>query len=180
MEQPITPTTTKGLVIGLILIIISLAMYFANMDVNGPVKWVGFIVFILGIIWSIYSYGKQVEYNSTFGNYFGHGFKVAAVVTILMIIYLAIFIVLFPDFKEKILDQTRAGMRQNDKMTEEQITQAMEISRKFFMIGLLGFTLLGYLIFGALSALIGAAITKKNPNKFVGDINQMGTSWILL
>lgn len=172
MEQKITTTTTKGLVIGLIIIIISLATYFANLDVNGPVKWVGFIVFIAGIIWSVNSYGKQVDYNSTFGNYFGYGFKVSAVVTILMIIYLAVFVALFPDFKEKILEQTRAGMRQNDKMTEEQITQAMEISRKFFMVGLIGFTLLGYLIFGAISALIGAAITKKQPNQFAGDINQ--------
>lgn len=174
MEQTITTTTTKGLVIGLILIIISLAMYFANIDVNGPVKWVGFIIFIAGIIWSVHSYGKQVDYNSTFGNYFAHGFKVSAVVTLLMIIYLAIFIALFPDFKEKVLEQTRAGMHQNDKMTEEQITQAMEISRKFFMVGLIGFTLIGYLIFGALSALIGAAITKKQPDKFVGDVNQIG------
>jgi drug/metabolite transporter (DMT)-like permease len=173
MEQTITSTTTKGLVIGLILIIISLAIYFANIDVNGPVKWAGFIVFIVGIIWSVNSYGKQVDYNSTFGNYFAHGFKVSAVVTILMIIYLVIFIALFPDFKEKMLEQTRAGMRQNDKMTEEQITQAMEISRKFFMVGIIGFTLLGYLFVGAIASLIGAAITKKQPNKFVADTNQI-------
>ncbi len=36
MEQNITTTTTKGLVIGLILIIISLATYFANLDVKWP------------------------------------------------------------------------------------------------------------------------------------------------
>ncbi|MEP6948072.1 MAG: DUF4199 domain-containing protein [Ginsengibacter sp.] len=174
MEKRITSTTTKGLFIALILIIISLSTYFANVDVNGPVKWVGFVIFISGVIWSVSSYGKQVKYNSTFGNYFAHGFKVSAVVTILMIIYLAIFIALFPDFKEKILEQTRAGMRQNDKMTEEQITQAMEISRKFFMVGLIGFTLLGYLIIGALASLVGAAITKKQPDKFVADINQIG------
>ena len=59
-------------------------------------------------------------------------------------------------------------------MTEEQMTQGLEMTRKFFMVFLIGGTLLGYLIFGALAALIGAAITKKQPNKFVGDINQIG------
>ena len=174
MEQKITSTTTKGLVIGLILVIISLATYFTKMDLNGPVKWIGFVVFIVGVIWSVYSYGKQLNYDSTFGNYFAHGFKVSAVVTLITIIYLVIFVILFPDFKENILDQTRIGMRQKNNMTEEQISQAMEITKKFFMVGLLGFTLVGYLIVGAVSALIGAAVTKKEPNKLAGDINQIG------
>jgi len=92
-----------------------------------------------------------------------------------MIIYLVVFIMLFPDFKENILDQARIGMRQKNNMTEEQISQAMEISKKFFMVGLLAFTIFGYLIFGAGSALIGAAVTKKQPNSnLAGDINQIG------
>src|SRR5437868_12395097 len=104
MEQTITSTTTKGLVISLILIILALAVYFANIQVNGPTQWIGYAVFIGGVIWSIYSYGKQVDYNSTFGNYFAHGFKVSATVTAIMIIYIVIFITLFPDFKEKALE----------------------------------------------------------------------------
>jgi hypothetical protein len=175
MEQPITSTTTKGLVIGLIIIIVELARYFANVDISGPTRWIGFAVFIGGVIWSVYSYGKQIDYHSTFGNYFAHGFKVAALVTSIMIIYIIIFIILFPDFKEKALDQTRIAMRENKKMTEEEVTQGMEWARKFFMVGLVGATLLGYIIFGAVAALIGAAITKRQPNKIVGDINQIGT-----
>jgi AICAR transformylase/IMP cyclohydrolase PurH len=174
MEQAVTTTTTKGLVIALILIILALATYFANVQVNGPTQWIGYAVFIGGIIWSVYSYGKQVDYNSTFGNYFAHGFKVAALVTAIMIIYIVIFIILFPDFKEKAIDQAKIDMRKKNNLTEEQITQALEWTRKFFMVFLIGGTLLGYLIIGALAALVGAAITKKQPDKFVGDINQIG------
>ena len=43
------------------------------------------------------------------------------------------------------------------------------------MIALVGATLLRYIIAGALCALIGAAVTKKQPGKFVGDINQTAT-----
>jgi AICAR transformylase/IMP cyclohydrolase PurH len=174
MDQTITSTTTKGLVIGLILIILALASYFANIEVSGPVQWIGYAVFIGGIIWSVYSYGKQMDYNSTFGKYFAHGFKVAALVTAIMIIYVVIFIILFPDFKEKAIDKARISMREKNNLTEEQMTQAIEMTRKFFMVFLIGGTLVGYLILGALAALIGAAITKKQPNKFVGDINQIG------
>jgi hypothetical protein len=174
MEQTVTPTTTKGLVIGLILIILALATYFANIQANGSVQWISYAVFLGGIIWSIYSYGKQVNHNSTFGNYFAHGFKVAALVTVIMIIYVAIFIALFPDFKEKALDQAKIAMREKNNMTEEQMTQALEMTRKFFLVFLIGGTLVGYLILGALAALIGAAITKKQPDKLAGDINQIG------
>ena len=175
MEQPVTSTTTKGLVIGLIQVILALVTYFANIEVSGPVQWIGYAVFIGGVIWSVYSYGKQLEYNSTFGNYFAHGFKVAALVTAIMIIYIVIFIALFPDFKEKALDKARVAMRAKNNMTEEQMTQALEWTKKFFMVFLIGATLLGYLILGAIAALIGAAITKKQPNKFAGDITQIGT-----
>lgn len=175
MEQAVTSTTTKGLVIGLILVMLALVTYFTNIEVNGPAQWIGYAVFIGGVIWSVYSYGKQVEYNSTFGNYFAHGFKVAALVTAIMIIYIVIFIVLFPDFKEKALDKARVAMREKNNMTEEQMTQAMEWTKKFFMVFLIGATLLGYIIFGAIAALVGAAVTKKQPNKFAGDINQIGT-----
>jgi hypothetical protein len=60
-------------------------------------------------------------------------------------------------------------------MTEEQITQALEWTRKFFMVFLVGGTLIGYLIFGSLASLVGAAITKKEPNQLAGDINQIGS-----
>ncbi len=175
MEQTVTTTTTKGLVIGLILIILALTTYFANIQMDGPVQWIGYAIFIGGVIWSVYSYGKQINYNSTFGNYFAHGFKVAALVTAIMIIYVVIFITLFPDFKDKAIDQARAAMHKKNQMTEEQITQALEWTRKFFMVFLIGGTLIGYLIFGALASLVGAAITKKEPGKIADDVNQIGS-----
>ena len=92
MEQTITPVSTKGIVIALLLIIFSLATYFLDIDTNGPFKWVGMIIFLIGIVWSVMAYGKQLNYNGTFGNYFAHGFKVSALVTAIMIIFMVVFI----------------------------------------------------------------------------------------
>ena len=174
MEQPITTTSTKGVMIALILVVLALASYFLDMKANGPLQWLGYAVFIGGIIWSIMSYGKQINHNSTFGNYFAHGFKVAALVTAIMIIYVIAFIFIFPDFKEKAIDEARKSMESKNNLTQEQITAGLDMTRKFFMVFLVGGTLLGYLFFGALASLIGAAVTKKEPNNFAGDINQIG------
>lgn len=174
MEQTVTSTSTKGFVIALILIILALGSYLAHITVNGPVQWFGYAVYVVGIMWAVNSYGKQINYNSTFGNYFAHGFKVAAMVTAIMIIYIIVFIVLFPSFKEEIIDQARKSMQEKNNFTPDQITQGLEMTRKFFMVYLVGGTLTAYLIIGSLAALIGAAITKKEPNKFVEDVNQIG------
>lgn len=173
MEQNITSTTTKGLIIGLILVVLGLVIYFLKLDINGPVKWIGYIVFIGGIIWSVNSYGKQVNYNSTFGNYFAHGFKVAAFITAILIIYVVIFNALFPDFKEMAIEESRKGMMKKN-LTPEQIDQGIAITKKFFMVFVVGGTLVIYLIVGAIASLIGAAVTKKEPNNVVEDINQIG------
>lgn len=163
MEQTITTSTTKGIVISLILIVFGLVIYFLNLNSNSGLQYISYAIFILGIIWSVNFYGKQIDHNATFGNYFAHGFKITAIVTSIMIIYIVIFVYLFPDVKEKAMEAARKSMESKGQMTQEQINQALGITQKFFMVFLVGATLLGYLIFGALASLIGAGITKKNP-----------------
>ena len=174
MEQPITTTTTKGIVISLILIVLALASYFLDLKPNGPLQWIGYLVFIGGIIWSVMSYGKQINHNATFGNYFAHGFKVSAMITAIMIIYMIIFIMVFPDFKEKAMEEAKKSMQSKNNLTSEQINAGLEMTRKFFNVFLIGGTLVFYLLFGALASLVGAAITKKQPNNLARDINQIG------
>jgi hypothetical protein len=174
MQQTVTTSTTKGIVLALILIIIALATYFLNMNQSSALQYISYVVFIAGVIWSVVSYGKQVEYNSTFGNYFAHGFKTAATVTAIMIIYVIIFVTLFPDMKEKAMDAARKSMEAKGNLTQEQITQALGFTQKFFTVFLIAGTLVGYLIFGAIASLIGAGITKKNPRPFENEINQIG------
>jgi hypothetical protein len=175
MEQTVTPTSTKGILIGLILVILALVIYFLDLKVNGPLQWIGYAIFIGGIIWSVMSFGKQVNHNATFGNYFAHGFKVAALVTAIMIIYVIIFVVLFPEFKEKAIVEAKRSMQSKNNLTEEQINAGLEMTKKFFMVFLVGGTLVGYLFFGTIASLIGAAVTKKDPNNFAGDINEIGS-----
>src|SRR6185437_5348395 len=133
MQQTVTTSTTKGIVLALILIIIALATYFLNMNQNSALQYISYVFFIAGIIWSVVSYGKQIDHNSTFGNYFAHGFKTAATVTAIMIIY----VILFPDMKEKAMDAARKSMEAKGNITQEQITQALGFTQKFFTVFLI-------------------------------------------
>ena len=163
MEQPITSTSTKGVTIALIMIVLSLAIYFLDMH-NATLGWISYAIFFIGIILSISIYGKQINYNSGFGNYFTHGFKITALVTVIMIIFTAIFIIAFPEVKEKALEAQRETMEKMGTLTDDQMKKSAELTSKFFMVFTIGGTLLQYIILGTLAALVGAGITKKKPN----------------
>ncbi len=165
MNQTITTPVTKALVVSLILIIVGIATYFSGISMSGGVQYIGYAVFVAAIIFCISQYGKQINYTSTFGNYFSHGFKISAIVTVIMIIYVVIFITLFPDFKDKAMEEARKNM-QSKNLSAEQIDQAIGISTKFFTTFAVLGTLIGYILLGVIASLIGAAITKKNPDTF--------------
>ncbi len=160
--QP-TSTVTKGIVIALLLIVFSLVLFFTNMDVQSPLRWLVYIIYLGGVIFSIVQYGKQIDHNATFGNYFAHGFKVSATVTVLMVIYIVVFSMLFPEMKEKAIDEARKAVNARENMSDDQRAQAVEMTKKLFMVFMVGGTLIYNLIIGVIGALIGAAVTKKNP-----------------
>ena len=175
MTQNVTTSTTKGAILGLVLIVISLVIYLMKLE-DPALQWIPNCILIIGIILSISQYGKQIDYNSTFGNYFSHGFKIAAMVTIIMIIYLVIFMTIFPEFTEKAIDIAKKHMEEKKNMTQDQIDKAIDITRKFFTLFLVLGTLVWDLILGSIGALIGAAITKKHPATFQEEhINQIGS-----
>lgn len=166
MEQKITSAPAKGITISLVLIVISLVTYFANLDVSGPIRWLGLGIFIVAVILSIMSYGKQIDYNSTFGNYFSHGFRVSAIVTVIMIVFTVIFILMFPELKDRGIEEARKQMREKNNLTPEQMDQALDWTKRFFMTIAIAGALISYMLVGVIAALVGAGITKKNPAPF--------------
>lgn len=158
------PATTKGLIIGLALGLISIVMQltikdFAKMQ---QVGYVSYLVIIGGIVWACYKYGQDMQGRVTFGNVFAHGFQTTAVMTIIGLVFTILMLfVLFPDMKEKMLEVARADMEKQGKMSESDIDNAMEMTRKMFTPFLIAGSVVGNLILGAIGALIGAGIAKK-------------------
>jgi len=174
MEKKGTTSMTNGVILGLILIVLGLVIYFMKIDVNGPVKWLQMIIFAGFIIWAVPFHGKQIDYNATFGNNFAYGFKIAAVATSLLVIYMIVFNLVFPDFKDTALEQARKNMMDKN-MPADQIDKAMDITRRFFLVFVIGGLIVINLIIGLIAALIGASITKKGPDMAGGAFTQTGS-----
>jgi hypothetical protein len=164
METKITTPVVKGIIITLILIVFGLIIYFTGQINNKVIGSIQYIFVVAGIIWACISYANQVNGNVTFGNVFAHGFKTTTVVIALMCVYTFLsFKFIFPEIQDKIIEQARENMESQSKMSDEQVSQALEMTRKFFIPFALGGIIIMFAIIGAISSLIGAAVAKKNP-----------------
>ncbi len=165
MEKKLTSPAVKGVIISLILIVLSLIIQFLNLTKNRGFSSIQFVILIGGLIWSAISFSKQMNANVTFGNVFTHAFKTAAAVTAIMVVYTIISIKFInPEIVDMALQEARTGM-EGKNMSDDQIDRAINFTRKFFVPLTAGGVLLSFLILGVIGALIGAAVSKKNPQQ---------------
>ncbi len=166
METKVTSPAIKGIIISLILIVFSLVTIYTNQMENQALGLIPILIFAAGIIWGCINYANQMNHNVTFGNVFGHGFKITAAVVALMTIYtLLLFLVIRPELQEFSLDKARESMEKNDNMSESDIENGVAMTKKLLMPIMIGTIILMYGIGGCIAALIGAAVAKKNPNQ---------------
>jgi hypothetical protein len=165
MEQkkPITHITAGLLIAGLIIIYAVITQLLGLTQQKG-LGLLQYVIIIGGLIFFVNQYGKANDYTKSFGDLFAFGFKSTAVFTSIYIIFIIIFFLLFPDIKEKSLDMARQQMEESGKLNDADIEKAVEMTKKFFWVGVVGGSLLFFIIIGAIGSLIGAGITKKRPN----------------
>ncbi len=166
MENKVMSHMTKGLLAGLLLVVIGIAGYYTGLSEQSWFNWVSNAVLAVSVVWACVHYANQMDGNVTFGSVFAHGFKMTAIITLILIVYILLAMtVLFPEMKDKALEVARQKMEADGKITDDQMEQALKITKKFFVPIAIGAVLFGTLIFGAIASLIGAAIAKKNPNR---------------
>src|SRR6186997_3445430 len=134
-ETKIMSPQIKGLLISLIVIILHIAGYFTGLGLTTTwYSWVVNLVLLAAIIFACVHFANQKDGFVTFGNVFLHGFKISAVITIIMLVYTILALtVLFPDMKEKIFEMQAAQMEKQG-MDEDKLEQGMTMMKKYFMI----------------------------------------------
>jgi L-cystine uptake protein TcyP (sodium:dicarboxylate symporter family) len=165
MKPTVTSPSQKGLLIALPLVLFAVVTTVLKLEGNKNLGGIPLVVLIAGVIWACRSFSKQMEGNVTFGKIFGHGFKASAIVAAIMGLWIAIsFGLLFPEALDRIMEMQRAEIAKSAKMSDEQLDQAMSLGRKFILPTMCISAVILYLFIGAIAALVGAAVAKKNPN----------------
>jgi len=163
MEKKATSPLMAGLLISLILIVIDLVGGFTHLKYETWWGWIGGVVMLIAIIMFCISWANQKNNLVTFGNVFGYGFKASAVIAVIILIYsfLSMYVI-FPETRDIIMDTTRKKMEAAGNLSEDQMDQALAMTKKFLVLGPI-FGGIFTLIIGIIGGLLGGAFAKKKP-----------------
>ena len=160
MQEKVQTHLKYGLFTGIATVVVGLILHVAGYSFTNWSQYVMYIPFFIGLILNGQAYAKANGHRVTFGNVFSSCFKASAVVALIMLAWGLISLLIFPDMKDKAMEIAQQSM-QDRGMSDEQIDQALEMTRKFFYPFMIGGIIFGYMFWGALFSLIAAAIPKK-------------------
>ena len=159
-----------ALLAGLLMIIASVTIYVTNSMFVKGLQYVPYLLLLLALILNARAYSKANDGFVTFGNVFGSGFKLTAIVTAIMIIWCFASLYIFPEMKDKIMENTQKEMAKQQKMTDEQMEMALNVTKKYWTYFLVGGTLFMTFFIGTIFSLIAAATApKKGERPFTAD-----------
>ena len=155
MKQ-LTPAR-KGLITGALMVVASaFSLFVLKNPVESSFQFVVYILFLLGIIWSMVAYSKQSTGKLPFKDYFLTGFKTFIVVTLMMTLFTYIYFNAHPEFRDSKIDEnSRLLIAQGDHLPKE-IEENTKQLKKMFMPMMLSAAVFRYLILGAIISAITA------------------------
>ncbi|PWU00189.1 MAG: hypothetical protein C5B52_09360 [Bacteroidetes bacterium] len=162
MQQKPVSHYMCGAIIAAAMIIFSILVYVLGYFGNQMVGYLSYLILLIGIIVSVRLYGNSVDNSASFGKLFSFGFKTTALVIVIVLAFNFLFFIIFPEAKEKFFEISRQQMAEKGN-TEEQIEQGIAMIQKGFWVFIILGTIFMCGIVGLVAAVIGAAITKKNP-----------------
>lgn len=153
-----------AIVIALILIVLDIIKFLTRQLSNTYLSLATMLALIAGAIIICWRFSKKNSGNVTFGNVFAYGFKaIMLVIVIYLIWFLLEAFVIFPNYKDVMLELQRQLTLKYVKVDEAVLDQQMKINSDHFYLIHIGGLIFGTAILGAIGSLIGAAVAKKNP-----------------
>ena len=148
--------TKKGLFTGLFMIAITLVLYYSKLPFDSPFQYIVYLAYAFGIVWTLYDFNRTGEHSGKFKEYFSQGFKCFIVVTLLMVLFTAIFNWMHPEFKAEMAKAYGDELRKKGNTTPVEIEAGIKKMKDFYIIMLLSGAIFGYLLIGAVVTLVTA------------------------
>ena len=162
-----------GALNGLAAIALTLLFYFIGTDIQSMIPTItGYAVMILFISMGIKSYrDEDLGGYISYGRSLGTGTLISLFAGILFAVFMVIFFnYIAPELPQKIIEGTQQKLAERG-MSEEQIEQAMSMTKKFMSpIFLFIFQIVGSVFAGFIISLFVSIFMKKEQNPFNSNI----------
>ena len=155
--------TIKGLITGIVMIMVSVIIYYTKGNFENKLQYITYSIYVAGIVWALIEFSKLNGHPDKFGTYFSQGFKCFIVVTLLMVVFTAVFLLLQPQLKNEMAVIYKADLVKNGNYTLREIEEKVKIAKKSFLPSHIMGAIFGYLVIGAMVTAItsGFLIQKK-------------------
>ena len=155
--------TKKGMITGLIMIGLSLLLFYTKQPFNSPLNYLIYVVYAAGIVWTIYEFSRSAENPNKFAAFFLQGFKCFIVITLLMVVFTYVFNKMHPEFKEDMVRAYKEDMVSKGNTTPDEMLKNIEKAKEYYLTMLLSGAIFGYLLAGAaITAVTSFLFLKRN------------------
>lgn len=148
------------------MVAIGMILYFGNFNAQSYLQYAGYLIYGLGIVWSISSFYKTKP-GSSFGALFNQGFKCFVVVTLIMALYTLLFYKLNTSLIEQKAALTKQELLKTEKnRTPAEIDAMIESGKKNFPIMAASGAVFQYLFIGVVVSVVTAgSLSLRNKNQ---------------
>ena len=162
-------TLNSGLILGFVLVIYTLLLYFLDQTFNRSLGLVSILIIIIGLVLGIksfrddarggiMSYGQGIGAGTVIGLYAG---IIGAIFTFLL------YEVIDPDLVGKLLTVTEERFLESGRFPEEMMDQMMERQKKLMTPWIMSIgAIINYVFFGVVISLIACIFLKKEGTPF--------------
>ncbi len=157
----------KGLVTGAAMVLASLlSLYVLKNPVESNFQYIVYLIFFVGIGWSLFDYSKSTTDKKSFKDYFSIGFKTFVVIALIMAFFTFAYFSGNPEFRDsKIAENSKLLIQQGDHLPNEIAANAEQL-KKMFMPLMISAAVFRYLISGALITVIAAGfLSQRNKSE---------------
>lgn len=161
MQVTFTPAL-KGLLTGSLMIGLALAFFYGGLAPDSPLQFLIYLVYGLGITWTIRSFRQSPKFTGLFWDNFNQGFRCFIVVTLLMVAFTALFSILHPEFAEQTAKLYKEQLiKEATSKTPAEIDAAVASYKNGYTTMIVYSSIFGYLIIGAAVTAVLSALTRR-------------------
>jgi hypothetical protein len=147
----------KGLISAVLMIAVILMIYQLGEKADPRLQYIVYIIYGLGIFWTISSFRRSEKFTGKFGDTFLRGFQCFIVVTLLMALFYGVFNYLHPEFAEESSLLYKEQLIRDKSKLPADIEKETATYKKQYRLKLVSGAIFGYLIIGAgVTAVISA------------------------
>lgn len=151
----------KGAITAAAMIAIALITYYSGMPADSSFQYLVYVAYAGGIIWTILAYKNSEKYTGRFWDNFNQGFRCFIIVTLIMVLFTAVFSKMHPEFAEESAKLYKEDLVKSNSKTPVEVDEVVKKYKNGYTMMLVYSSIFGYLIIGAIITAVTAALTTR-------------------